>query len=164
MESVLNISPGLMIWTLFNFFILLFLIIKFAVKPIVKAIRSREESIRLSIENAQKANLESQQILQESKEKLRNAQNEMAEIIQKGRQQSEELIKKATDEAERVKRTKINEAAAEIERSKNLAIAELRNEVADLVVQATSKLLGEIVDKEKHQQIIQSHIDKLQKN
>jgi len=164
MESVLNISPGLMIWTLLNFFILLFLIIKFAVKPIVKAIRSREESIRLSIENAQKTNLESQQILQESKDKLRNAQNEMAEIIQKGRQQSEELIRKAVEEAERVKRVRINEAAAEIERSKNLAIAELRSEVADLVVQATSKLLGEIVDKEKHQQIIQSYIDKLQKN
>ena len=164
MESVLNVSPGLMIWTLFNFLIVLFLVVKFGVKPIVNGLRAREDGINEAIASAEKANLEAQELLKESQEKLRNAQSEMSEIIQKGRVQAEEIVKKAADEAERVKKQKVDEAARDIERSKNTAIQELRTEVAGLVVDAAEKLLGETLDKEKHYKLVESYIEKLPKN
>lgn len=164
MESVLNVSPGLMIWTLFNFLIVLFLVVKFGVKPIVNGLRAREDGINEAIASAEKANLKAQELLKESQEKLRNAQSEMSEIIQKGRVQAEEIVKKAADEAERVKKQKVDEAARDIERSKYTAIQEIRGEVATLVISATEKLLGETLDKDKHYKIIESYIDKLPKN
>jgi F-type H+-transporting ATPase subunit b len=164
MENLLNISPGLMIWTLFNFFIVLFIVIKFGVKPIVNGLNSRENGIREAIENAEKANAEAQTLLKESQEKLRNAQSEMSEIIQKGRVQAEEIVRKAADDAEKVKKQKVEDAVKEIERSKEAAILELRKEVAGLVVVATEKLLNETLDKDKHYKLVESYIDKLPKN
>ncbi len=164
MENVLNVSPGLMIWTLINFFLLLVLLIKFGVKPILNGIRSREAGIRDEINNATKANLEAQSLLLESQNKLQTVQKEMGEIIHKARVQAEELIHKASEEAERLKRQKVDEATKEIERSKESAILALRSEVAGLVVIATEKLLGETLDKEKHIKLVELHIEKLPKN
>ncbi len=164
MENLLNISPGLMIWTLFNFFIVLFIVIKFGVKPIVNGLNSRENSIKDAIEHAEKANSEAQALLKESQEKLRNAQSEMSEIIQKGRVQAEEMLRKAGEDADKVKKQKVEDAVKEIERSKDAAIHELRKEVATLVVGATEKLLDETLDKDKHYKLIESYIEKLPKN
>ena len=164
MDSVLQVSPGLMIWTLINFIILLLLLGKFAIKPIINGIKSREDNIRDNILRAEKANEDAQKVLKESQEKLFSAQKEMSEIIQKGRIQAEEIVKKSIDEAEIVKRQKVEEAAREIERSKNSAINELRNEVANLAVAAAEKILGETLDKDKHYKIVHDYIQKLPKN
>jgi F-type H+-transporting ATPase subunit b len=164
MENLLNISPGLMIWTLFNFFIVLFIVVKFGVKPIVNGLNSRENSIKETIANAEEANRKAEELLKESQEKLRNAQAEMSAIIQKGREQAEEIVRKAGDDADKVKKQKVQEAVKEIERSKDAAIQELRKEVAGLVITATEKLLGETLDKDKHYKIVESYIEKLPKN
>jgi len=164
MDALLNVNPGLIIWTIINFCVFLFIIIKFGTKPIVNGLKKREDRINSAIENAEKANTETQRILIESQAKLDNAQKEMMEIVNKGKVQGDELIRKATEEAEKVKVAKIEEAKREIERSKESALKELRNEVASLVVRATEKLLDEKLDQDKHLKLVDSYIDKLPKN
>lgn len=162
--DILNVSPGLIFWTLLNFIIFFFLLAKLGAKPIANALKSREANIQKNIEDAEKANVEAKKILAESENKMNSARQEMAEIVSKGRSQAEEIVRKAGDEAEKVKRQKIDEAKNEIERSKEIALKELRTEVAGLVVTATEKILGETLDKEKHLKIVESNIDKLPKN
>lgn len=164
MDSILDVSPGLIFWTFVNFSIFFFLILKFAAKPIAKGLKARSESIQNNIDNAAKANEEAKRILAESQEKLNSAQQEMAKIVSTGRTQAEELIRKATDEADKVKHVKVEEAKTEIERSKAAAIKELRTEVAGLVVMATEKIIGETLDKEKHHKLVESYIEKLPQN
>ena len=164
MDKVMNVDPGLMIWTLITFFIFFGLLTKFATKPIMAGLKKREDSIQESIENAEKANADAQKLLKESQEKIRTAQQEMMGIVNKGRQQAEEIIKKALDEAELVKKQKIDETVREINRSKDNALKELRGEVADLVIFATEKILDETLDKEKHFKLVQSYIEKLPNN
>ena len=164
MDKLMNVDPGLMIWTLVTFFIFLGLLLKFGTKPIMKGLKAREDSIRSSIENAEKANSEAQSKLKEIDERLFTAQKEMAEIVSKGKIQAEEIIRKATDEADKIKKQKSDEAIREIERSKETAIKELRTEVADLVIKATEKLLDSTLDKEKHIKLIESYIEKLPNN
>jgi F-type H+-transporting ATPase subunit b len=164
MDSVMNVDPGLVFWTLINFGIFLFLLLKFGAKPIINALNTREESINNSISEAEKANAEAKKLFAESQKKLDKAQQEMAEIIAKGREQAELHIRKAADEAEKVKRQKVEEAAREIDQSKDKALLELRSEVADMVIIATKKIIGETVDKEKHYKLIQSSIEKLPNN
>ena len=164
MENALNISPGLMIWTMINFLILLFILVKFGVKPIVNGLKAREDKIRNSIESAEKANQDAQLILKESHDKLLNASKEMSDIVHKGRIQAEELIKKASEEADKIKKQKVDESIKEILRNKDIAIKELRTEVASLAVEAAEKILGEVLDKEKHFKMVEKNIDQLPKN
>lgn len=164
MDFMLNKTFGLIFWTIFNFSILLFLLLKFAVNPIRKALKAREDKINSDIKNAHDNNLAAEATLKEAHEKIANAHKEMSDIIAKGRAQSEEIVRKATEEAENVKRAKVNEAIKEIDRSKDAAIKELRKEMADLVILATSKMINETLDKEKHIKLIDSYIEKLPKN
>jgi F-type H+-transporting ATPase subunit b len=164
MDSILSVSPGLIIWTLVNFFIFFFLLFKLGFKQIAKGLKTREDSIRESIEGAERANLEAKRILEESQAKLSTAQQEMTEIITKGRTQAEEIVRKAAEDAEKVKQSKVEEAKKEIERSKDNAIKELRKEVADLVIEATEKIIGENIDKEKNYKMIESYIGKIPNN
>ena len=164
MDAILRVDPGLMIWTILNFCVFLFLLIKFGTKPIVNGLKTRENAIQASIDNAAKANEVAQKFLKESDEKLNSAQKEMSEIIKKGREQAEEIIKKSAIEAEAVKKLKVEEAIREIEHGKEIALKELRSEVAGMVVMATEKILGETLDQERHFKLIESSIEQLPKN
>ncbi|MBI5324660.1 MAG: F0F1 ATP synthase subunit B [Ignavibacteriae bacterium] len=164
MERIMDIEPGLMIWTIFSFLIFLAILVKFGTKPLLNGLNARENRIKEAIENADKANEQAQKILKETDEKLSTAQIEMAEIVRKGKVQAEELIKKASDEADKVKKQKVDEAIREIERNKENAIKQLRTEVASLVVAATEKILDETLDKEKHYKMVESYIAKLPNN
>ena len=164
MDSLLNLPHGLMFWTIINFGIFLFLIIKFGGKGIINALNERENSINKAIADAETANREAQKLLNESKEKIENAQQEVALILAKGREQSEAIIRKTTEDAEKVKQAKLEEAIREIERNKEIALTQLRTEVADLVVNATEKIISVKLNKEQDFSLIQNSIDKLPKN
>ena len=164
MDSLLNLPHGLMFWTIINFGIFLFLIIKFGGKGIINALNERENSINKAIADAETANREALKLLNESKEKIENAQQEVALILAKGREQSEAIIRKTTEDAEKVKQAKLEEAIREIERNKEIALTQLRTEVADLVVNATEKIISVKLNKEQDFSLIQNSIDKLPKN
>ena len=101
MENVLNISPGLIFWTLVNFGIFFFLLTKFGWKPMRDSLQAREKSINDAISNADAANKEAQRLMKESTEKLAGAQVEMMNILKEGRVQAERVVAKADEEAER---------------------------------------------------------------
>lgn len=164
MDSLVNVNPGLMIWTIVNFLIFLFLLVRFGAKPISNSLKAREEHIDMNIKNAEKINQEAQKLLNETQQKLKEAQNEMMNIVQKGKQQADDLIRKATEEAEKIRKEKLDDATKEINRSKELALIELKKEVASMVLQATEKLLREKIDDQKHIDLINSYIDKIPKN
>ena len=164
MESIMNIDPGLIFWTLVNFGIFLFILLKLGTKPILKALTSRENAIKESIESAEKARDDAKKMFQESEAKLSNAFKEMNEIIAKGREQAEKLLHKAADEADAIKRQKVEDAVREIERSKDIAVKQLRSEVAGLVIEATEKILEETLDKDRHYKMIEKYIEKMPNN
>lgn len=164
MDALLSIKPGLIFWSLVNFGIFLFILIKFGAKPISNALKAREERIQNALASAAEANKKAEELLKQSMEKLDSAQQEVSKIITEGRLQAENHIKRAIEEAEKIKNQKIEEAQREINRSKNDAIAELRKEVANLVVLATEKILEEKIDKEKDYKMIENYIQKFNKN
>ena len=88
----------------------------------------------------------------------------MSQMVAKGRQSAEEIIKKATDEADSLKKTKLDDAIREIEKSKNIALGELRKEVAQMAVDAAEKIIDANLDKDKHYQLVEKYIEKIPKN
>jgi F-type H+-transporting ATPase subunit b len=164
MPGFLEISPGLIIWTLVNFTIFVFIIAKFGWKPMMNSLRSREYSIKEALENADRANAEAKAVLAESKANLANAQAEMMTIVREGKMQAEAVLRKATEDAEGVKQQKLTEAQREIERQRDEAIVELRKEVSNLVVDATEKLLGRTLQGDDHKRIVEQYVSEISKN
>ncbi|HRS01979.1 MAG TPA: F0F1 ATP synthase subunit B [Bacteroidota bacterium] len=164
MEKLLSIDPGLMIWSIVNFLIFLFLLIKFAYKPIAKAISNREKSIDDSIKNAEEANKRANELVAETEQKLADATKQMNQLIEQGKQAANEIIQKAKEEAEKIRQEKIAQSMKDIEMAQEKAFKELKKEIGTIVVQATEKILEEKLNPEKDYQLIEGYIQKLSKN
>jgi len=162
--SLIDINPGLVVWTAVTFILLLLILKKFAWKPILTALDQRETVIKESLEKAEQAKNEAQRILYENQANLSKAEEESKKIIEQGRIYAEKLkdqvIKESKDQAQKI----LSEATAEIERKKEETFGELKSQIADLVIQTTEKVLGETVDKNVHKRIADKYINQITKN
>ncbi len=164
MGGILDISPGLMFWTLVNFGIFFFLLSKFGWKPMINALQQREQSINEMILRAERAHQEAQKLLEENKKKLAEARQQMMEIVRKGEAQAQAMIEAAMQEAEKMKQKKVEEALRQIEQEKKAALQELRRQAADLVVVTTEKILKDVMTPEMKQKITSAVVEELPKS
>lgn len=163
--DLLKLEPGLVIWTWVTFIVLLFVLKKIAWKPLLNAVESREKIINDSLKKAEEARAEAESIMAEQQEKLASSQEEIQRMIKEAKQMADkmrsDMLEQARADAEKIK----DRAKADIEKERETAIASLKIEVADIVVDATSKLVGVVVDKARHQKIIDESISSFgQKN
>lgn len=155
---MLQLDPGMMIWTWVTFVALLIILRKIAWKPLLGAVEERERLIGESLRKAEEARTEAEKMIAEQKKKLAEAQDEMQKMLKESKQLADrkygELVAKANQDAEKL----VERARADISREREVVINSLRNEFAGLVVSATSRLIGVAVDKSKHQQLIDESI------
>ena len=162
--GLLSVNSGLAFWTTFTFIILLILLTKFAWKPILSALKQREDAIKDSLEQAEKAKDEAKQILAENQNSLAKAEEESKKIIEQSRvfaeNLKEQMIKDSKEQAQKL----ITDASAEIDRKKNAAFDELKNQVAEISIQAAEKILKENLDAEKNKKLVDKYINDISKN
>ncbi len=163
-SSLLDINPGLIIWTVIIFVLLLIVLKKTAWKPILTALDERERTIKESLEKAEEARKEAERILEENKERLAKAEEEVQRIVEQGREYAEKLKEQILAESEEQARKKIEEAEQAIERKQQEAFAQLRTEIADIAVSAAEKIIKETLDKEKQKKLVEAYLDELKKN
>ncbi len=163
MGGILDISPGLMFWTLVNFAIFFYLLSKFGWKPMINALQQREQTINEMILRAERAHQEAQKLLEENKKKLAEARQQMMEIIRKGEAQAQAMIESAMAEAEKLKQKKVEEAVRQIEQEKKAALQELRQQAADLVVTTTEKILRDVMTPEIRKKVTQAVVEEIPK-
>lgn len=161
---MLEVNPGLIVWTIATFILLAIVLAKFAWKPMLEALRRREEGIRNSIERAEAAKIESERLLDEHRAALGRAEEESRRILAETRAMADKLKGEVVEKAVQQARLMIDQAKDEIERDKDAAITELRGEVADLAVAAAGKILGETLDASKHKKIVDDIMKALPKN
>jgi len=151
----MDIHPGLMIWTIISFVILLLILKKFAWGPILAALDAREKGIKDNIESAKKAREEAEQSLTEYRRKMAEAQAEAAAVVSRARQEAErvreELLAKSKADAE----AQVQKARRQIEMESQAAIAQIRGEVATLALTAAEKVIGKTLDPRDHQRLIE---------
>lgn len=162
--DALSVKPGLFIWQVINFAVLMFIIGKFAIPAILKALKDREEGIQNNIDEAHNLNKQALELKKQSQAIVDQAYKEVSEIVAKGKEQANTIIQNATTEADKIKRQKVEEATREIENNKLSAIAELKSEVAGLVIQATESILNTKLDKEAHTKLVNDYVQKIRQN
>jgi F-type H+-transporting ATPase subunit b len=155
------INPGVSIWTLVVFLLLLAALAKWAWPAILKAVEEREKRIQAQLDQAEKANQEAQRVLAEYQHQLAGARNEAQELLAAGRQAAEkvreEIVAKARAEHEEL----IARARREIVAEREKALAELRGEAVELSLAAASKVLERNLDSEADRRLVRDYLDSL---
>ena len=155
---MLQLNTGLIIWTALTFGVLLLILRAYAWKPIINALESREEMIRLSLERAEEAKKESERILAQNNDSLTRAEEMAQQVIREAKELAEKIrnesVGKATSEANKL----LDKAREEIERDKQLALNQLHGLVAEIAVKAAEKILGEAVDEAKQKKLVDTFL------
>jgi F-type H+-transporting ATPase subunit b len=155
-------DPGLFIWTIITFLVLLGLLAKFAWRPLLKALENRQETIRKSLDDAQKAKEELQRLQGESAQIIRQARIDAEAIIAKTRADAdklaEELRQKAREESEGI----VKNAERQIQIETRRALQEIRSEAVDISVTIASKLLERHVSKEDNARLIDDTLKQIE--
>jgi F-type H+-transporting ATPase subunit b len=162
--SLLDVNPGLIVWTFITFILLLVILKKVAWKPILTALDNREKGIEDSLNRAEKAKEEAQKILDENRASLSKAEEESKKIIDQSRTYADELKEQMLKQSKEQAQKLIDDAAAEIERKKQSAFEELRNQIAEISVNAAEKIMKETIDAEKNKQLVARYLNEISKN
>lgn len=162
--SLLDVNPGLIVWTVLTFIILLIILKKIAWKPILTALEQREKNIKDSLEKAEKAKDDAQRILDENQANLAKAEEESKKIIEQSRSYAENLKDQMLKESKQQAKKIIEDAAEEIDRKKDSAFEELKDQVAKIAVSAAEKIMKQNLDADKNKHIVDSYLKDVMKN
>jgi len=154
-------DPGLFIWTIATFLVLLFLLARFAWRPLLQALENRQASIRKSLDDARQAKEELERLHEQSAQIIKQARAEAESIIAESRADGErlreDLKQKARAEADTIARN----AERQIQLETGRALQQLRHEAADLSVMIASKLIQRQLSKEDNQRLIDEALSQL---
>ena len=149
--------------TLILFTLFVFVLSKFAWGPLLSAIDEREKSIREAIESSRKQNAEAAALLAQHKELVREIGAEREEIIKKATKEAEDfrvdLMAKARSDGEDI----VRRAQQQIERESAVALAKLREEVADLAILGASKIVASSMTPEAQKKLVTEFVGSLPK-
>ena len=154
-NPLVQVDPGLYIWTIVTFLILVALLAKFAWRPLLEFLARREESIRKSLDDAQRAKQELEKLHVESQRILAEARSQAEVMLSNTRSDvnrfRDEMKQKAQTEAASI----VRNAEKQIELETARALQQIRNEAVDLSVAIASKLLERNVSKADNERLIE---------
>ena len=159
--GLIDVVPGLMIWTLIAFGITFFVLRRFAFGPIQKTIDERRERIRTALEEAERARDEARQLLEQHRALIGQAKHESAEILAEARRVSDAQIDRAKQEAEVERQRRMEETRRQIEAETARAIGQIRSEVADLTIEATQRVVGKVLDSADQRRLVEEAVQGL---
>ena len=159
--GIMDLRPGLTIWTAITFLLLVVLLSKFAWGPIIRMLDERERTIREAIEQAKKERAEAERALAEQKATLAAAQREAADLAQKSKQEVEALRADLTAKARKEADDLVAQARKQIQEEKAKALAELKGQVADLAIDAARRLIQSSLDESSQRALVEEYIAKL---
>ena len=159
--NLLAPNPGLMIWTLVIFLILMFVLSKFAFKPLFAAVEAREKALEDAIEGAKRDRAEAAKLLDQQRAGLETARTEAQSIIAESRATAERMRTDLLAQTKQQQVDMIEQARRSIEGEKVAAIAELRREAVDLAIAGASRVIEKNLDTTGNRAIVESFLSSL---
>lgn len=162
--SLIDVNPGLIFWTFITFIILAVILKIIGWKPFLNALDQREAAIKESLEKADKAQEEARKTLDENKASLAKAEEESKKIINQSREYAEKLKEQMIIDSKEQAKKIIDDATAEIGRKKDAAFDELKDQIAEIAIQAAEKIMNENLNNEAQKKIANKFIGEIAKN
>jgi F-type H+-transporting ATPase subunit b len=162
MNPLVQPDPGLYIWTIATFLILLALLAKFAWRPLLAALEQRQQSIRQSLDDARKAREELQRVQADATRILNEARAQADGIIASTRADANRLREELREKAQAEASGMVRNAERQIELETARALQTIRQEAVELSVAVASKLLQRNITKADNDRLIDDTLQKLQ--
>jgi F-type H+-transporting ATPase subunit b len=161
-NPLVQLDPGLYIWTIVVFLVLLGLLAKFAWRPLLQALDERQDSIRRSLDDAAKAKQELERLQTESQRILAEARSEAESIVARTRDDANRLRDEMRQKAQAEAANIVKNAEKQIELETNRALQQIRHEAVDLSVAIASKLLQRNVSRQDNERLIEETFKQLE--
>jgi F-type H+-transporting ATPase subunit b len=152
---------GLMVWTLLVFGITMVLLARLAFPRIRAALERRQRMIEESLDTAERTRAESEQLVAEHKQALREARAQAEEIVQRARQTAETHEREAKEQGQQLLAEAAKRAQHEIEAATHRALDDIRREVADLTILATEKVTKKTLDAADQRRLVEDALGEL---
>ena len=163
--QLLTPAFGLILWTILAFVIVFFILKKFAWKPILESMNKREEGIADSLATAEKVRGEMAQLKSENEALLVKAREERAIMLREAKETKEKIISEAKEQAKEETNKIIADAQSAINQQKMAAIVDLKNQVGNLVIEVSEKILRrELSSKQEQENYIKTLADQVKFN
>jgi F-type H+-transporting ATPase subunit b len=160
-NPLIEVVPGLMIWTLLCFGLTFWVLKRFFFGPVQAAIDARRQRIREAIEEADKARAEARRLLEEHRALIQGARSDAEQILAEARRVAESQRERMRDELEADRQRRLEETTKQIEAETRRALEQIRAEVADLALMATGKVTGKVLTDDDHRRLIDEAIGEL---
>ncbi len=160
-SALIQVTPGLMIWTLVAFGVTFVVLKRYAFGPIQKIIDERRERIRQSLAEADHARAEARKLLEEHRALIGQARQEAEEIRADVRRDADKLRQQAREEVDADRQRRLEETKRQIEAETQRALGQIRAEVAELTLIATAKVTGKVLDSDDQRRLIEEAIGEL---
>ena len=162
-NTLIPLPPGLYIWTIITFLLLLYVLAKFAWKPLLKMLEDRENLIKSSLDDAEKAKLELERLNEESEKIMAKARVEAQEILAEGKATAEKVkedtISKAKEAANKIR----EDAEKQIQVEKEKAITDIKNEVVEISISVAEKLINKNLSDADNKALVDESLKKVKK-
>jgi F-type H+-transporting ATPase subunit b len=160
-NPLVQVDPGLFIWTILTFLVLLTLLAKFAWGPLLKSLDARQETIRTSLADAEKARQELERLNQESGAIIRQARVDAETIVAASRADAERLRGELRDKARAEAEGIMKNAERQIQLETARAVEQIRHEAADLSVAIASKIIQRNITREDNERLIEEALKQM---
>ena len=160
-NPLIQVTPGLMIWTIVCFAITFFVLRKYAFGPIQQLIDDRQQRIRRALEEADSARDEARKLLEEHRKLIGQARSEAEEILGEARQVGKAMQQRAKEETEADRQRRMEETKRQIEAETRRALEAIRSEVAELSLVAAEKIARKSLDDKDQRRLIDEAIGEL---
>jgi F-type H+-transporting ATPase subunit b len=151
----LGINLPVLIFQIVNFTFLLLVLRLFVYKPILKMLDERRERIREGLSAADRGREQAIEAERQAREQIEAARREGQTIIQNSQQVAQRLQEEGRQQAQQQSEAMLERARGEIQLERDNAITELRKEFADLTIAAAEKVIGQSLDRDAHQRLIE---------
>jgi len=160
-NALIQVTPGLMIWTIVCFLITLFVLKRFAFGPVQQMIDQRRERIRQSLEEADHAREEARTLLEEHRKLIAGARSDADQILGEARRIAEANERRMREELEEDRQRRLEETRKQIEAETRRALEQIRLEVVDLSLLAATKVTRKSLDDADHKRLIEEAVGEL---
>ena len=160
-NPLVQLDPGLFVWTILTFLLLLTVLAKFAWKPLLKILKDREDLIRSSLEDAEKAQTELARLNAEGEKIINKARSEAQEILSQVKASAAKMKEEILIDSKEKAKTIADNAEKQIRIEKDKAIAEIKGEVVNLSISMAEKLIRKNLSADENKALIEESLLKL---
>ena len=161
--KILNPMTSTIFWSIVVFVILVVVLWKFVLKPVNNMISKRQEEIREKIDGADRKSLEANDYLEEQKKSIDKARIEAKKIIDEGKEAARKIKEEIENQASEKSKLMVEDALTEIRSEKDRSINEVKDEMVDIALSASQKMISKSLSEEDHKKLIEESLKDLGK-